>query len=170
MDEVVPDTNTLIYLAKSGMLPILDRYEVYITREVFDEAVKSGKKEDKSDAFLLERHIEENWNNEKVDKEKLEEELDYFGARGETSVYMLADKKDIPALTSDKVARNKMRKKQVDVIRTDMLLLKQFRNNQLEKSELREKLNRLNSVNGTTGQRINFLMKKAEEHARGEEE
>lgn len=164
MDEVVPDANTLIYLAKSGMLELLDRYEVFVTEEVFEEAVERGKERDKSDAYLLENHIDENWSVETVDKERFEQEIEYFGARGEASVYLLADRKDIPAVTSDKVARNKMKRKQIEVLKTDMLLLKQFQNGRLHKPDLREKLNRLNSVGGTTGQRINFLMQKAEEH------
>lgn len=168
MDGAVPDANTLIYLAKSGMLEILDRYEIFITEEVFEEAVERGKEKGEPDAYLLENYIEENWNVKTIDKDRLESEVKYFGAIGEASVYLLADRKDIPAVTSDKVAMNKMKRKQIEVLRTDMMLLKRFKNGQVSKPELREGLGQLNSVGGTTGQRINFLMQKAEEHEKGE--
>lgn len=170
MEEVVPDANTLIYLAKSGMLSTLDRYRVFITDEVYDEAVEKGKENDKSDAYILENHVEDNWLRESVDSERLEAEMNYFGAKGEASVYLLARRENRLAVTSDRVARNKMNRKNIDVLRTDMLLLRQFKDGQLGKLELREKLSNLNSVGGTTGRRINFLMQKAEEYKLGEQD
>lgn len=168
MVEVVPDANTLIYLAKSGMLDVLNPYKVFVTEEVYDEAVRQGKEEDKSDAYILEKYIEENWTRTKVDQQSLESEVEYFGAAGEASVYLISEKRNATAVTTDKIARNKMKRRSMKVIRTDMLLLRQFEKEKLGKPEFREKLNRLNSVGGTTGQRINFLMQKAEQYERGE--
>ena len=166
MKEVVPDANTLIYLAKADILEILDRYRVFVGEKVYQEAVVSGKEKDVSDAYILEKHIEENFERIGVEGSDFKREFRYFGAPGETEVYLITDQKDCTAVTSDSTAF-KMRK-DVEAIRTDMLLLRQLKNGYIDKKRLENLLTDLKSVNGTTSERFRFIIKKAEQIKGGE--
>lgn len=158
---LVPDTNTLIYLAKTGMLNILDKYEVWIGNHVYKETVEAGKQQGKRDAYLLEEHIQENFKRKEVDKKEFKKEMKYFNAPGETDAYLIAREKDAEAVTTYIIARKKIKRRGVDVIQTDMLLFKHFKTGEITEKELNEKLIQLRSVGGTTDERINFLMGKA---------
>ncbi|MFB6100925.1 MAG: hypothetical protein ABEK16_06680 [Candidatus Nanohalobium sp.] len=168
MKEVVPDANTLIYLAKADILEILDRYRVFVGEKVYQEAVVSGKEKDVSDAYILEKHIEENFERIGAKDSDFEREFKYFGAPGETEVYLITDQKGCTAVTSDSTALNKMRRKDVEAIRTDMLLLRQLKNEHIGKKRLENLLTDLKSVNGTTSERFRFIIKKAEKIKGGE--
>ena len=161
--DLVPDANTLIYLAKADLLELLEDHDTWVNGKIYRETVVKGKEKGFSDSFILEKHIEEKINRIQIDQERFENEKDYFGAPGETEVYIIASSKDCTAVTSDQAALNKMKRKNVETIRTDMLLLKNFKQERISQRELREKLGKLRTVNGTTESRMNFILQKSDE-------
>jgi len=162
----VPDSCTLIYLVKIDLLNILPKLfnEVWIGGVVYEECVIRGKEEQKSDAFILERIIEgekfkikELSSKEDFDKEKL-----YFVGPGETEVYILTKAhKDTVAITSDAIAYQKLIRRGINAIRADELLLEAFKRKIFGFDEFSDNLIKLQTVGGTTEERIAFLIKKA---------
>jgi len=65
---------------------------------VYEESVEAGKEQGKSDAYLLEQHIDEHFERKQVDAEEFEEQLEYFGAAGETDAYLLARNEEDAAM------------------------------------------------------------------------
>lgn len=167
---VIPDSNTLIYLAKADILELINRYEVWVGDKVYTETVERGKEEGRSDAFILEKYIEENFKRKSLeDEEKFQKEKEYFKGGGETEVFLLAEGKDCLVITSDLVAKRKLQSRRINVIRSDMLLYKNFRDGIFDMEEFNRKLMKLRDVSGTTDKRITFLMNKAEKiERRGE--
>lgn len=168
----IPDANTLIYLAKADMLEILDHYQVWIGDKVYQEAVKAGKDENRADAFILEKYIEDNFEKkEVVDQKRFVKEKRFFKGEGETDVYLLAEEvenREYVVITSDAVARRKLKSRGIEVIRSDMLIFREFQSGKYDRGDLYQGLTSLRSVGGTTDQRISFLMNKAEELEKGD--
>lgn len=163
---LVPDANTLIYLAKADLLEALDDAELWVGARVFEEAVERGKELGHADAYLLDRYLDGRPVEQPSAKEadRFDEEMAYFGGAGETEVFLLAQRsEEALVITSDGGAYKKLRRRGVDVRRTDMLLFGQFEQGDLTEGELYDRLTALRRVHGTTDQRIAFLMEKARE-------
>lgn len=166
----MPDANTLIYLAQAELLDVLSADELWVGDRVYEEAVEQGKAAGYGDAFLLERYLRDHASRKTVDPtgDRFDVEVTYFGGPGETETFLLAEEAqgggDVDALvvTSDQVAYKKLRRRGVEVIRTDMLLYQRFLTGGIGRQDLYDQLVRLRRVNATTDQRIAFLMEKAE--------
>lgn len=165
--KAIPDSCTLIYLIKTGLLDILLKIfdEIWVGEIVYFESVEKGKEEQKSDALILERRIEESSGievKELEDRRNYEKEKLYFVGPGETNVYKLASQnRSFVAITSDRVAYKKFVRRGVNVIRSDEILLGAFKKGIISFEEFTNSLIRLRSVGGTTEERIAFLIKKA---------
>lgn len=165
--KAIPDSCTLIYLITAGLwdvsLQIFD--EIWIGEIVYFESVEKGKEEQKSDAIILERRIEESSSikiKELEDRGNYEKEKLYFVGPGETNVYKIASQnKDLVAITSDRAAYKKFVKRGVNIMRSDEILLAGFKKGAISFEEFTDSLIRLRSVGGTTEERIAFLIKKA---------
>ena len=165
--KAIPDSCTLIYLIKAGLLDILLKIfdEIWVGEIVYFESVEKGKEEQKSDALILERRIEESSSikiKELEDRGNYEKEKLYFVGPGETNVYKIASQnKDLVAITSDREAYKKFVKRGVNIMRSDEILLAGFKKGAISFEEFTDSLIRLRSVGGTTEERIAFLIKKA---------
>jgi len=165
--KAIPDSCTLIHLIKTGLLDILLKIfdEVWVGEIVYFESVERGKEEQKSDALLLERRIEELSGikvKELEDRGNYEKEKLYFVGPGETNVYKMAiQNRSLVAITSDREAYKKFVRRGVNVIRSDEILLETLKKKIISFEEFTDSLIRLRTVGGTTEERIAFLIKKA---------
>jgi predicted nucleic acid-binding protein len=104
---IVSNSTVLIYLAKIGKLNLLKELfrDVLIPAEVFNEVVIRGKENQHSDAFIVERVIEEGWIHIK-DIEAFVELEDFGIDLGEAQAITLAKSLGVPVLLDQTHARN----------------------------------------------------------------
>jgi len=104
---IVSNSTVLIYLAKIGKLNLLKELfrDVLIPAEVFNEVVIRGKENQHSDAFIVERVIEEGWIHIK-DIEAFVELEDFGIDLGEAQAISLAKSLGVPVLLDQTHARN----------------------------------------------------------------
>jgi predicted nucleic acid-binding protein len=104
---IVSNSTVLIYLAKIGKLNLLKELfrDVLIPAEVFNEVVIRGKEHQHSDAFIVERVIEEGWIHIK-DIEAFVELEDFGIDLGEAQAISLAKSLGVPVLLDQTHARN----------------------------------------------------------------
>ncbi len=123
------DSSSLIYISKLDLWSTLVHlYEnLIITRKVFEEVVEQGKLRGKSDAFIIERKI-----NEKILKihSSNEQYPNLNLGKGETETIFESLKEKIPALLDDKKARLIGYKIGVEVFNLPLIFLKAYLKNE----------------------------------------
>lgn len=162
MRVCAPDCCTLIYFAKAGLLPLLERLfdKIIITNIVWEEVLE-GKAEGKMDAFLLEKTVQESraFTRVKVDPHKQNVELQYFRGPGEASLSVISQhQRNAVIITSDLAAYRKFTRRGVKhLVRSDELVLIAFEKGHYNYRTFTKNLSTLKAVGGTTEQRIAFL-------------
>lgn len=166
MRVCAPDCCTLIYFAKAGLLPLLERLfdRIIITNVVWEEVLE-GKAEGKVDAFLLEKTVQESttFTVVKIDSQKQAAELQYFRGPGEASLSVISQQQpNTLILTSDLAAYRKFTRRGVKhLVRSDELVLIVFEKGHYNYQTFTKNLSQLKAVGGTTEQRIAFLQSQA---------
>ena len=156
MVKFVFDSCSLIYLAKINKLPILKQLsdELLIDKEVYDESVVSGKELGYRDAFILDRFVEENF---QVVSQDIHQEIEYFGAKGEASTFLLG--LNGICVTSDKRAFAKILKRGRNVVKIEDLFFLSFQNKLLSEEQFMQILTDLLKIDAISGEKYHILMK-----------
>ena len=157
--KLVLDSCSLIYLAKINRLSILNQVskELLIDKAVFNESVVSGRDLGYRDAYILDRFVEENI---KVISQDYHKELDFFGAKGEASTFLLG--KDGLCVTSDKRAFNKILSRGGNVIKIEDLLFLCIGKKIISKEQFEQVITELLKVNAISGEKYHVLMKEVD--------
>jgi len=144
--KLIFDACSLIYLAKIDKLDILKSipYDLCIDQEVYKECVINGKKLGYNDAYILEKFINKHF---KIYETSIKNELIYFRAKGECSIFILAE--NGICITSDKKAYNKILKRGRNVVKLEDLLYVLYQNriiDILQFNEILEDLLKINAI------------------------
>jgi predicted nucleic acid-binding protein len=155
MVKLVFDSCSLIYLAKINQLSILKKIssELYIDEEVFKESVVSGKTHGYRDSFILDRFINDYF---KITHQDISKEIEYFGAKGETSTYLLG--RDGICITSDRKAFQKMLKRGSNVIKIEDLLYIYVKKQKITAKKFIQLLNELLKIDAISPEKYHVLM------------
>lgn len=164
---MVFDSCSLIYLAKINRLSILKQIteQLFIDKAVYDESVVSGKNLGYRDAFILDRFVEDNI---KVVQQDYDNELEYFGARGEASTFLLG--MDGICVTSDKRAFNKILNRGGRVIKIEDLLFIYLEKKILSIEQFKQVINDLLKINAISGEKYYILMREMEQWERSQQD
>lgn len=138
MNLIVSDSSTLILLAKTNLLKSVYLYfnKMLITEAVFKETVEHGKSENKEDAFIIEKEVNENRINvEKIkDKKILNNILINFKCNlGEAEAITLAINKKSKLFTDDLEAIKVCKVYDVEFITALAFLIKLLHDSKIDK-------------------------------------
>ncbi|MHA1323961.1 MAG: hypothetical protein ACTSRL_14330 [Candidatus Helarchaeota archaeon] len=152
-------------MAKINNLSILRQIskELYIDKAVYDESITSGKAFGYRDAFILDRFVEENFT---VISQDYNEEIDYFGAKGEASTFLLG--KDGICITSDKKAFKKMLNRGAKVIKMEDLFYLSLEKQILSIEQFKQVMKGLLKIEAISGEKYHILIKEMEEWERSQ--
>jgi len=153
------DANTLIYLAKAGLLNFIKKYfvnDINIDTHVYNESVVNAP-EDKEDSRIIKEFLAEN--EIPIIPTQIDKALKIFYDAGEASCYELAGKSDI-VVTNDRKAMTRLKKINRDVVTLDDLILKQYSNHYLNKETARIYLEKLKKVHAITPSQLLFYYRK----------
>ncbi|NHI94618.1 MAG: hypothetical protein EAX96_19155 [Candidatus Lokiarchaeota archaeon] len=166
MVKFVFDSCSLINLAKINNLSILKLIskELYIDKAVQDECVISGKALGYRDAFILDRFVEQNFT---VIPQDYSEEIEYFGAKGEASTFLLG--KNGICVTSDKKAFRKILNRGAKVIKIEDLFYLSLEKKTLSKEQFKQVINELLKIDAISGEKYHILIKEMEEWERSQQ-
>jgi len=165
MTKFVFDSCTLIFLAKINklaILPLLSK-ELYIDKEVYKESVFSGKEHGYRDAYILDRFIAETIKVVSID---ISQEIDYFGAKGEASTFLLGN--GGICITTDKKAFKKMIARTQTVIKIEDLFYLYVEKGIIAVDEFELILNELMQINAISFEKYHVLLKEVEKWERSQ--
>lgn len=134
--KVVSNASPLIFLAKIGKLDLLNRYEVSIPQQVYEEVIKGIESRDDAQEIksLVERKII------RVEKTEITKELNQQNlGNGEKAAISLAANKNIKQILLDeKKARRIAKLNNLEPLGTIGVLIEAQKNNEISKKELIE--------------------------------
>lgn len=163
---LVPDANALIYAAKADLLSeAFSPDQTHIGENVYREAVEQGIEEGHADAYILKRFVDRECTRVEVESPEDIDDLSVaLGGKGEAETMLIVEQALDPAsaVTSDGRAYKQIRRRGVNVVRTDTLLFHRFEQGKLARQGLYEALLSLRQVHGTTDSRMAFLIARAE--------
>ncbi|MHA1129518.1 MAG: hypothetical protein ACTSQI_17815 [Candidatus Helarchaeota archaeon] len=167
MVKFVFDSCSLIYLAKINSLSILKQVsaELLIDKEVYDESVVSGKELGYRDAFILDRFVEENF---QVSPQDISKEIEYFGAKGEASTFLLG--LNGICITSDKKAFKKILNRGRNVLKTEDFFLLHLENEVISKEQFIQVITDLLKINAISGEKYHVLLKEMDKWERSQQD
>lgn len=139
--KVVSNASPLIFLAKIGKLDLLNRYEVTIPQQVYEEVIKGLESRD--DAQKIKSLIEKNII--KVEETEISKEVEQHNlGKGEKAAISLAiSKKIVHILLDEKKARRAARFNNLEPLGTIGILIEAQKNNEINKKELGELVKKL---------------------------
>ena len=139
--EIVSNASPLIFLAKIERLNLLNGYEVTIPKQVYEEINKGIESKDDAQKIktLVERSII------KVEKIEIIKELEQLNlGKGEKAAISLAINKKIGlVLLDERKARRTAKFHNLKPIGTIGILIEAWKNNKLNKKELKELIKKL---------------------------
>jgi predicted nucleic acid-binding protein len=118
------DACSLIYLAKSDLLPVAQKLyrDLRITRAVYEEVVVEGRKRNRPDAFVVDSHVEKRALGVVDFNAKVPPELSAMG-RGESETVMESRAESCPALLDDLRSRAYAARAGIEYTSVDVLLI-----------------------------------------------
>ena len=169
MKSAVSNSGPLIHLAKVGALHLIKIYDVVIPREVEREVVEVGKAKGYSDAFLIEKAIEDGWI-EVVDVRVDDRFLEMAKVAGlheaEIHIVYYAYKNRAIALLDDEPARVFARSLGVEVRGSLGLLIEGLKLGLIKYGEAIEKLNELARIMYLSADVYKLVLKELEKISR----
>ena len=140
--KIVSNASPLIFLAKIGELDLLDKYEIKIPRQVYEEIHKGaeiGKEDTQKIESLIERKIikiEDTAIDKGIDKQNL--------GKGEKAAISLAINKEINiVLIDERKARRIAKFYKLKPRGTIGILIEALKNKEIDKQEFKELLRKL---------------------------
>lgn len=140
--KIASNASPLIFLAKIEKLNLLEKYEIIVPKQVYDEIIK-GANIGKEDAHKIESLIEKGII--KLEETKINQEIEKYNiGLGEKAAISLAiDKKIKIILLDERKARRIAKFYKLKPKGTLGVLIEAFNNNRISKKELKELIQKL---------------------------
>jgi predicted nucleic acid-binding protein len=154
------DSCSLIYLAKSDLLPVAAQLyrDLKITRGVYEEVVVEGKKRNHADAFLVDSHIQ----NRKLGivdfKGDVPAEMAAMG-RGEAETVMESRSEKCPALLDDIRSKAYAARSGIEYTSADLLLVEALARKKITPEEFGDLARKLGKACSMRAERFAELLR-----------
>ncbi len=160
----ISDSSPLILLARSDKIDLLEKLysEVWIPKEVYRETVKRGKEEGYSDAYEIERRIQETILIKELKGEYLKkaEELKSALGSGESEALMLATQENAALLLADDIEVRRMAKNRSLKCRSTLgIFLESLKEEFIDLEEYEESIEKLSTFSWISPEIISKYLK-----------